>query len=280
MDTLPVKEPPADAGAPKTFFIFPNPTLITETFLEAAFLSGFECYSIPGILGADYQQIVETLLNTYQMSVLFFFLDKDEKSDYLVSFLGRIQKKYAETTRLGVFYAKPAAKPQEQAIQRSFLLDIGIEAGCVPLENSVEGNHTRILDVLAANEVAGRRKAIRMTNESNFSAHIVIDDVLVEIPMLDLSVSHFTIQLKSEDPGWEVGKKLNPIKLNLGDVTLSVRAIISLKRFVQGRPVFVFRFRSETNRDELVNSVVNKVIYKYYQKRTLDYLKERLKNGQ
>jgi hypothetical protein len=278
MDVLSKKEFPGESfPAPKTFFIFPNPALITDSFLETAFLRGYECYPIPGILGADYQETVEAIINTFRMSILFFFIEKDEPIDYFVKSLEDLQNRHSDAVRLGVFYNKPLSKQQEQLIQRSFLFDIGIEAGCVPLENSAEENHSLLLNVLAANEVAGRRKAIRLSKESSFSVKIVVDGSPVESKMLDLSVSHFTVQFDSLDPDWQIGTKLSNIKLDLGELTISVRGVVSLKRFVNGKVVFVLRYHSEGQEDELVNSVVNKIIYKEYQKATMDFLKSHLR---
>jgi hypothetical protein len=70
---------------------------------------------------------------------------------------------------------------------------------------------------------------------------------------------------------------MSPIKLKLGQISISVKGVISLKRLVKGKSVFVVRFRSETGEDELLNSVINKVIYQHYQKSTLEFLRQRLK---
>jgi len=224
-------------GEPKTFFIFPNPLLMDDAFLEAAFLKGYECYSIQGVLGADHRQIVAGVIKTFPRSVLFFFIEQDEPVDYYVKLLGAVQKKFADAVRLGVFYKRRASPQEEQALQQSFLIDVGIEAGCVPLERSHLTNHGRILNVLAANEVAGRRRVVRMPDASQFRARFVHDGQTVESPVLDLSITHFSVRFPLPGPEWEFATKIRDITLSLGEITIAARGLITLKRVQQKRRV-------------------------------------------
>lgn len=263
-------------GAPKTFFIFPNPLLVDDAFLELAFLKGYECYSLQGVLGADHRQIVATLVNAFPHCLLFFFIENDEPVDYYVKLLGAVQKKFADSVSLGVFYKRRSSTQEEQAVQRSFLFEVGIEAGCVPLEETNLTNQGRVLDVLAANEVAGRRKAIRMPDASRFHSRFVHNDQTVEGPILDLSITHFTVQFALPGPPWEFATKIRDITLTLGTMTIEARGLITLKRIQKDKVVFVIRFHSRDVSDEVLMTAVNKIIYRYYQNETMAVLNARI----
>ena len=277
MDSYLVKGPSDDlVPVTRTFFLLPDPTLINDIFLEVAFLRGFECYPIPGLIGADHQEIVEAITRTFHSSVLFFFIEKDESIDHFSKLVEGFQNRYGNSVRLGVFYQKRTSEQEDQDLQTSFLYDIGIEAGCVSLTNSALSNHERILNVLAANEVEGRRSVIRMPTQAHIRIELVLKDSIVETTLLDLSVTHFTIELESLAPNWKIGTKLTNIRFHFGELMILARGLITLKRIVKGKVVFVIRFHSAEGTDERLASVVNRIIYRFYQKRTMELINLRL----
>jgi hypothetical protein len=266
--------------APKIFFVAPDPSVVSEPFLETAFLLGYEAYVLADDFGGDLPHRIEILIDTYDELILFFCIDRKGTQEFWVTYLAELQERHGHQIRIGVLYVRSPSPAQDRLVSQRFLLEAGLNAGCVALHPSARRNHQLLLDVLAANQAAGRRKRIRMRCHSPNGVNFLKENGFIDAVLIDLSVSHFSAWFDESDPGWDLGTKLSRVQLRLGGHLLMVNALVGLKRIVQGRPTYVFLFHPETERvglDDLVKAKVNSIIFHQFRARNEAFLEERFR---
>lgn len=266
--------------APKIFFISPDPAVVSEGFLETAFLLGYEAYLLADDLGGELRERVEVLIDTFDDLLLFFTIDRRSSVDEWAVYLSDLQRRYGHRVRIGVLYDRLSSAVQDNLVKNLFLFDAGISGGCVPLHPSARKNHQTLLDVLAANQAAGRRKRIRMRCHSPNGVNFEVEAGYIDAILIDLSISHFSARFDEGDPGWELGTKRGRVQLRLGGRLLMVNALVGLKRVVGGKTVYVFLFHPETTRpglDDLVKAKVNAIIHQMFRARTHAFLEDRFR---
>lgn len=266
--------------APKVFFVAPDPSVVTETFLETAFLLGYEVYTLAEDLGGNLRDRVEVLFDTYDELLLFFSVDRKGTRDDWVEYLGDLQQRHGARARIGVLYHRTSSELQDQLTNQKFLLEAGLQAGSIALHHSSRRNYQLLFDVLEANQAGGRRKRIRMRCHAPFGVNFSREGGFLDAALVDLSVSHFSALFGEVDPDWELGTKLSKVQLRLGGHLLMVNALVGLKRMVEGRAVYVFLFHPETERpglDDLVKARVNTIIFQHFRARTTAFLEDRFR---
>jgi hypothetical protein len=267
------------SGAPKTFFLTPDPFIISETFLEYAFFNGYECYGIPDELRVDLASRVNIILEAFPETLLFFSIKSDESLEYWLKLIRRLHEKDSEKIRIGILYDKSISPERDLQIKRLFLYDIGITAGCIPLHVSNKENQTLLINVLAANQAAGKRKAIRMQGNANFRVNFLLDGKKISAEMSDLSTSHFSVQFDQYEPDWDIGTKVKSIQFSLGGLLITVDAILALKRVIHGKSLFVFVFGVPNDHHDLLRTKINQFIFQNYQAQTLAVLRKRFQDS-
>jgi len=268
--------------APKTFFISPDPAIVSEDFLESAFFHGFESYAVSQDQGGNLLRKIGIVIESFPETLVFFTVDRKGDLQFWCDFLETLQSSYPDRSRFGVLYSRPDSLGTDKKIKDRFLLDIGITGGCVPLQYSVNRNQSILMNVLAANQAAGRRKFIRMNCGPAFKINFLQEDVKVEGIMLDLSISHFSACFEGTDPGWEVGTKVKNVQLRLTGILLMVNVLVVIKRMTHGKPTYVFFFKTEDTNpgfDDLLKVKVNQVIFQRFQTHTLGHLETRFQEA-
>jgi hypothetical protein len=265
--------------APKIFFVAPDPAVVSEGFLETAFLLGYEAYTLADDLGGELRDRVDVLLDTFEELLLFFTIDRRGSFGDWVAYLTEFQKRYGHRARVGVLYTRPQATEDDTALKRLFLLEAGISGGCVALHPHSRRNHQTLLDVLAANQAGGRRKCLRMRCHSPNGVNFQTETGYLDAALVDLSISHFSARFE-HDPEWDLGNKLGRVQLRLGGRLLLVNALVGLKRTHEGRATYVFLFHPEGDRpglEDLVRAKVNGIIFQQFQARTQAFLEDRFR---
>lgn len=266
--------------APKIFFVAPDPAVVSEALLETAFFFGYEAYSLADDFGGDLRHRVEILIDTYDELILFFSIDRKGSLDEWVVYLADLQERHGSRVRLGVLYVRSPNPGHDKLTGRRFLLEAGLNSGCVALHPSARRNHQLLLEVLAANQAAGRRKRIRMRCHTPNGVNFLGDRGPVDGILIDLSISHFSARFDGTDPGWELGSKLPRVQLRLGGHLLLVNVLVGLKRLVDGHLTYVFLFHPETPRpglDDLIKAKVNSIIFSHFRARTDAFLEDRFR---
>lgn len=254
--------------APKTFFVAPDPSVVSETFLEQSFLMGYECYALPYDIGGGLQTKVQHLVESLSELILFFTIDRIGDLSYWVKFVSELQRHADHGTRIGILYRRPERAEMDELIKRTFLLDIGVVAGCVPLLYAAKKNHPLLLEVLGANQANGKRRVIRMRCPSMFRLLLEIRDHRLTGTLVDLSVSHLSVRFDSGDPQFSIGDKIPQAQLLLGGISVQVRLLTAVRRALDGGAIYVFLFhagQATPGIEESLRAKVNDLIFRHYQ---------------
>ena len=259
--------------APKTFFVAPDPIIVSETFLETAFLMGYESYALPHELTGSDAEKLEATIELFDQTLLFFTLDRKRSLSSCASHVSELQQQYGRRVRIGVLYDKPEQAETEEAIKRTFGIEIGATAGCVPLDYSARKSRLLLLNLLSANHANGRRKVIRMKCPPTFTFNILAGEIKIEGVLIDLSTSHFSGHFVSQELDLQVGTKVHNVQLILAGILLLVNLLVALKRAEGGKTVYVFLFHAEqkgSGTDDFLKSKINKLIFHHFQVNTLN----------
>jgi len=265
--------------APKIFFVAPDPAVVSEALLETAFFLGYEAYALADDFGGDLRHRVEILIDTYDDLILFFSIDRKGSLEEWVAYLADLQVRHGRRVRIGVLHVRSASPGHDALTSQRFLFEAGLNSGCVALHPSARRNHQVLLDVLAANQAAGRRKRIRMRCHAPYGVNFLLGGALVDATLVDLSISHFSARF-DDDPGWDLGTKLPQVQLRLGGPLLLVNVLVGLKRLVDGHLTYVFLFHPEMDRpglDDLVKAKVNSIIFRQFRARNEAFLEDRFR---
>ena len=265
--------------APKVFFVDPDPAMVSETFLEAAFFQGFEAYSLADNLGGDLTEKVRVLSDSFPKLLLFFTIDRKGSLKAWLDYLREIQGVHGDQIRIGVLYEENKTLNPEPLVKKAFNFDVGISAGCIPLGVSPKKNHAILLRVLEANQAMGRRKFIRMRCHPSCRATFLRNNRVVEGVLLDLSISHFSVKFDSEAPEWLAGTKLTKVQLRIQGMFLLVNALVVTRRLVRDIPCFLFliHHEDEPGSTQSLKAKINLIIFQAYQTKTQAFLEEKLK---
>lgn len=258
------------ALAPKVFFIDPDPTILSDAFIELAFLRGFETYAIPDDRCGDLIRKVRVLVETYPDLILFFTIDRKGSLKAWTDYLRELQSCGDGCVRIGVLYSEKEERV-DQLVKQTFNFDIGITAGTIPLHVSHRRNQDLLLQVLEANQAMGRRKVIRVKCGSTYRMNFLSGKTRFEAALLDLSVSHFSAQFNELDPAWDVGTTLKGVQLRLAGKILMVNALIAIKRKAHEGTTIVFFYHTESGhpaQEEGLRIKVNQIICQHYQEKT------------
>lgn len=256
--------------APKTFFVEPDPHVISEDFLEKAFFMGFECYSIPRHFVRNVAEKVPALLDKFPSVLLFLSLDHDSPPDGWKEYYKTLQSRADDKKRVGILISPFVSEATADVVRKVSLFDVGMAGGCVDMLTSASKSQERILQVLQYSEAQGRRKVIRWMAHSS-------DVVTFRAPtkrsvqLWDISVSHFSVIVENPPSDWQVGTKLEDVSLRFSGALLFVSAVLAVKRSTPGGMLCVFLFHDEQGeaRDLQRQSKVNSCIFTQHQKATM-----------
>lgn len=254
--------------APKIFFVAPDPSVVSESFLEQSFLMGYESYVLPYDIGGGLQAKVQALVETFPDLIFFFTIDRVGDFHYWVNFVADLHRRFEGRTRIGILYQKPERLDVDHLIKRTFLVDIGVVGGCVPLLYAAKKNHPLLLDVLGANQANGKRRVIRMRCPTTFRLSVESQNHRLAGNLLDLSISHFSVRFEATDPQLGVGDKVTQAQLFLGGVLILVNLLTAVKRAADGSAVYVFLFhagQASAGADEALRGKVNDLIFRQFQ---------------
>ena len=123
----------------KTFFIAPDKSLFPESYLEDYLALGYECYFVDTDIFLSISAKVEIILSVFQDALIFFSIDSPLQNDSWPNFISRLQKKYPRAL-FGVLYAKKQSNYEKEELERLYLMDIGIQCGCIQLEYQKKNN--------------------------------------------------------------------------------------------------------------------------------------------
>ncbi len=264
----------------KVFFVTPDLSMISESFVESAFLQGFETYLLLDDPYLQLGQKIEYLIKIFKELILFITIDKSSSIPKWIEYIANLQKQYQENIRIGVLYKNVHTPEISRKLEKAFLFNIGINCGCIPMHFSKSRNQSLLLDVLTANQAAGRRKSIRLLCSEKYRLNLVHDGIKYEGLVKDISISHFSCEFVDKEPEMALYKKMSNIQLLLSGTMCMVNAMLAIKRVVQGKPMYVFVFKNNLDKeglDDITRSKLNAMICSTFQSDMTSYLDTQFK---
>jgi hypothetical protein len=257
--------------APKTFFVEPDPHVISEDFLEKAFLMGYECYSIPRHFVRNLPEKIPALLDRFPSVLLFLSHDHDSLAEGWRDYYKTVQSRADQSKRVGILISPFVSEATADEVRQVSLFEVGMAAGCVGMLTSASKSQERILQVLHHSEAQGRRKVIRWMAHPSDVVAFRTPGGLRSQQLWDISISHFSVVMENCPSDWQVGTRLDDVSLRFSGSLLFVSAVIAVKRTVSGGTLVVFVFHEDHDQARALQrqSKVNSCIFTQHQKSTM-----------
>ena len=155
--------------------------------------------------------------------------------------------KYPEAL-FGVLYAKRQSPAERTAIERQYLYTIGIQCGCIQVEN----NFDIIEKVLWANQAMGRRKNVRAVCTSSCNFQLVTDAKEgLSGKLSDISISHFSFCVDENALTLAEYEKVHDVALSIKGLHIRSDAVLCMTRKTDAGKLFVFAFVSKSGQSGL-----------------------------
>ncbi|HUI70859.1 MAG TPA: hypothetical protein VL354_10105 [Spirochaetia bacterium] len=259
----------------KTFVVLPDLSRMPEDFLSHFFLEGYEVYYILDDPHLDLYARTRVLLTLFPQTMLFFNIERKAEMPW-PELIRRIKEEQGARARIGVLYGSQTDAQTRRELQRTYLYDIGIDCGCIPLEYRKPENLARLTSVLAANQAKGRRKFLRAVCDSTCTVSLVHSGIRHEGKIRDISISHFSCVFAEGGPKLELKEKLQRVQLRLSGMVCAVEAIVRAKREVSGELLYIFAFceaRSFEGLSPEIRTKINDFIHTHFRKRVGDMVR-------
>lgn len=258
----------------KVFFIAPDRSLFPENYLEEYLTLGYECYFVDSDIFLPISIKIDIILSIFVDSILFFNIDAPIQNLSWETLIARMHEKYPNAL-FGVTYAKKQSLLDKQRLERYYLMDLGIQCGCVQLEYQKKNNFGLIERMLFANQARGHRKNVRAICDSSCSVKFYNKQkAFIREPLNDLSLSHFSITI--EDAGIEFNQyeKIDAQFLIKGQ-HISSNAVLFMVRQLGLKTLYIFAFCTKEGQPGLdVNNkqILTSKIYNIMQDNCKDLL--------
>lgn len=253
----------------KTFVLAPDLSLMPEDFLPQFFLRGYEVYYILEDRHLDLYSKVRVLFELFPELILFFNIDRKLIGMSWPAMVRQIKDKHGDKARMGVIYGSLVDLSTRRELEKTYLYDIGIHCGCIPMEYRKTTNLDRLLQVLAANQANGRRKSLRAICDSSCTVNLVHHGLQHVGRIRDISISHFSCVFTDGEPKLVVHQKLPRVQLRLAGIICTVDVMLCAKRPVPGATLYVFVFYGANGREGLSPDVrvkINNFVYGHFRK--------------
>ena len=260
----------------KVFFIAPDKSLIPESFLEEYLYIGYECYFIDSDKFLPVRVKVDIILSIFKDCIIFYNIDYPLSGDSWPDLIRDMHQKYPNDI-MGVMYAKRQSAAEKSYIEKTYLFDIGLRAGCIALEYQKKNNFGLIEKFLFANQAMGRRKSVRAVCRSNCSFQFKDKNgSLIAGKLADISISHFSFILPTNyDAETADFSRVEDIAFIIKGTHMRNDAVVFTTRQVEEGTLYVMAFATRDGQSGL--TTLNKQImipklYEIMQENTLELL--------
>ena len=248
----------------KTFFIATEQSLLPESYLEDYLTRGYETYIIPDDRNCPLVKKVETIINIFDDSILFFYIDAEVMGLNWKIYIKQLQERHGEHVLIGVLYSKRHNEEERRRIEKYYLFDVGIQGGCISLEYQKAKNFALIDKVMFANQASGRRKNVRAICDANSKVTFVYNNVEYTATLSDISLTHFSCSIPGESyiPLYE---KIKNLFVDINGLHFKTDAILLLQRVSNNTMLYVFIFSKHDGSQGLDEDLKRRLSEKIYQ---------------
>lgn len=230
----------------KTFFIYPDTSLLSKSFLEDFFALGYECYFIEHDKRMDVKRQIDIILSLFKDVIVFFNVDAEppESEKRWDSYIEDLLRKSKGIPLFGVIYSKRQTSADKAMIEKRYLYDMGLRCGCIQLEYKKNENFDLISRSLYANQAQGRRKTIRALCTSACTYKFLYGEKKEQYSgsLQDISVSHFSILIEGDPLPIKLYEKVSEIHFNIRGYLFHSDAILVMERPVGEKVLYIFSF--------------------------------------
>jgi hypothetical protein len=215
----------------KVFFLYP-PSVIHDDLVTRLLDQEYEVYMIKS------HQIAEKLFARFPDAICFVNIDAGMGERDWEGWIRAILANPA-TKGIGIGIVTYNA---DEALQKKYLMDIGITCGFVKLKLGMEESTKILLTTLKAAEAKGRRKFVRASCEHDTISSLNVREGQFDVTgtLRDMSVVGFSCVL-DPDPEFQKNTVLHDIQLRLRGTLVHTEAIVFGKR-EEERTTYVMLF--------------------------------------
>ncbi len=243
----------------KTFFVVPDLSIMPEEFTSSFFLRGFQAYYLMDDPYLDIPTKIRILSSIFPDVIVFFNIERRVNGVDWPGFIRRLNEECGDRARIGVLYGRHRDPESRRALEKTYLFDIGVKCGCVPLEYSKAKNLSLLSSVLDSNDARGRRKSLRAICAESCAFNFEFAGRVYRGRIRDVSVSHFSCAFDDMEPALRLYEKVEDIQMKLGGAICTVDAVLFSQRESGGRRLDVFVFRDSRDRDGLDPKALAKI---------------------
>ncbi len=200
----------------KVFFLYP-PSVVRDDLITQLLENEFEIYMLKD------HEAARRLLRKFPDSIIFVNIDEGMLEAAWEAWMRAILAA-PETAGVGIGIV---TYNNDEALQRKYLMDVGIRCGFVRLKLGIEQSAKILLDTLTANEAKGRRKYVRANcaNDSLSTVNMNYAGAQVLGTVKDISVVGFSCAF-TPDPRIARNSLLEDVQLKLRGVLVKVEGIV------------------------------------------------------
>jgi len=222
----------------KSFFLNADASLSPDVRqLRALFLGGFEVYPLVAAAQIPVADQIDCLVGLFEDLIVFVNVDSDLPDGTWPALLRKLSGAYGARVRFGVVHHESDAD-RRALLEKTFLLEVQVQAGCIYIDETKTPDLPKLQRILVANDANGRRKAIRMACQGR----LTWGGAATVGRVREVSITNFLCTFPDGDPNLVESQTLGSVELDLGATTLTIAAVVLLKRSVGGSRTLEYVF--------------------------------------
>ena len=221
----------------KVFFLYPTSSVKNQVISELA------QHEIEAYTAKDHSRITRAL-KKFQNSILFINIDESMPESEWEKWIATLMTAVPDI-KIGIF-----STSTDEELKNKYTDKLKVACGFTTLKVDMSKAAIKILDVLDAMSVKGRRKYIRahVENETNATVNMPYNGDFINGTIKDVSVVGISCVFE-HDPGLKKNVLCKDIQIRLQTMLLKVEAVVFGTREDCGAIIYVFLFTQRIDPD-------------------------------
>lgn len=249
----------------KTFFVTPDISLMPESYLEDYLAHGYEAYVIGENHSCSLRKKIDLIISVFTDCILFFHIDFSADGIEWRKYIKELQDTYGDKVIIGVLYNKRTKEEDARQLEKYYLMDVGIQGGCIALEFQRARNFALIDKVMFANQSCGRRKTVRALCDSLSELTFDIKKKRFKAKLEDISLDHFSCVFTEMPFPIPLYEKLNDVLLLVNGLHFRANALLIMQRNTSKGLLHIFVFTKADGTPGLDSDSAGRLGKKIYQ---------------